>query len=126
MIWKFFGLAYIAFLFDILQDYMHTIFIKYEETKANPEDEVISDIDVCFDFNLRFQINFQIDLNAFFMKNVQTDDEIEEPTDGQLMRSQLKSEGRSKLSTVATHNSHIFVGPNRCDYFGKYDYQGDM
>ena len=68
MIWKFFGLAYIAFLFDILQDYMHTIFIKYEETKTNPEDEVISDIDVCFDFNLKFQINFYIDLNAFLWK----------------------------------------------------------
>ena len=107
MIWKFFGLAYIAFLFDILQDYMHTIFVKYEETKTNPEDEVISDIDVCFELNLKIQINFQID--AFFMKNVQTDDEIEEPTDGQLMRSQLKSEERSKLSTAPTHNSHIFV-----------------
>ena len=111
MIWKFFGLAYIAFLFDILQDYMHTIFIKYEETKTNPEDEVISDIDVCFDFNLKNQINFQIDV--FFMKYVQTDDEIEEPTDGQLMRSQLKSEERSKLSTAPTHNSHIFVWPKK-------------
>ena len=70
MIWKFFGLAYIAFLFDILQDYMHTIFVKYEETKTNPEDEVISDIDVCFDFNLKSSNKLLDWFEFIFMENV--------------------------------------------------------
>ena len=49
---------------------MHTIFVKYEETKTNPEDEVISDIDVCFDFNLKSSNKLLDWFEFIFMENV--------------------------------------------------------
>ena len=48
MIWKFFGLAYVAFLFDIFQDGLRTVFIKYEQGDVKPEVVEVSDTEVIY------------------------------------------------------------------------------
>ena len=108
MIWKFFGLAYVAFLFDIFQDGLRTVFIKYEQGDVKPEVVEVSDTEVIYFILISIFAtkcgfsktisnactNFKHLLIFFDKFWLQTDEELEEPTGDQLKRSQLKSEGR--------------------------------